>query len=347
MHAIIATKQYYFVHNQGVIMSIKLSKWLTTSALGLSLLTFGASAQAVERLRVAGNHPVEDAVSRSMVVFKDLVEERSNGEIKVDLFPAMQLGGATENVDQVRSGTLFATLISSAYLTRLVPEYEALSLPFLFDSRAQAFDMVEGKVGQQLSDKMAKQGFEVLSYGEIGFRHVTNNLRPIEKAEDFQGMRIRLQPNEVHLQTFRALGANPVSMDVSELYSALQQGVMDAQENPYSTIDSRRFNEVQKHLSDTSHFYDLLVVMANKRRFERLSPEHQEIVQTAMQEAMQWQRDTAEEEDNGYRDKLVAAGMTFTSITPEVRDELRSATASVVEQVKNRVDADFVDLVIE
>lgn len=327
-------------------MSKKIYKWFTASALGLSMLAASASAYAVERLRVAGNHPVEDAVSRSMVVFKDLVEERSNGEIKVDLFPAMQLGGATENVDQVRSGTLFATLISSAYLTRLVPEYEALSLPFLFSDRLQPFTMVDGEVGTVLNDKMAKQGFEVLSYGEIGFRHVTNSLRPIEKANDFQGMRIRLQPNEVHLQTFRALGANPVSMDVSELYSALQQKVMDAQENPYSTIDSRRFNEVQTHLSDTSHFYDVLVVMANKRRFEKLSPAHQEIVKTAMVEAMKWQRDTAEKEDNDYRDKLIEAGMTFTALSPETREELRSATVSVVDQVKTRVNPDFVDLVI-
>ncbi|MCQ9617896.1 TRAP transporter substrate-binding protein [Paenalcaligenes niemegkensis] len=327
-------------------MSKKLYKLLTASALGVAMFAFGASAQAVERLRVAGNHPVEDAVSRSMEVFKKLVEERSNGEIQVDLFPAMQLGGATENVDQVRSGTLFATLISSAYLTRLVPEYEALSLPFLFDNREQAFNVVEGKVGTALHDKMAKQGFEVLSYGEIGFRHVTNSLRPLENTADFQGLRVRLQPNEVHLQTFRALGSNPVSMDVSELYSALQQKVLDAQENPYSTIDSRRFNEVQGHLSDSSHFYDLLVVMANKRRYERLSPEHQEIVKTAMNEAMQWQRDTAEEEDNGYREKLIKAGMTFTSISPETREELRTATAGVVEQVKKRVDPDFVNLVV-
>lgn len=319
---------------------------MKAAALALSVVAV-SSAHAVERLRVAGNHPVEDAVSRAMVKFKESVEERSKGEIKVDLFPAMQLGGATENVDQVRSGTLFATLISSAYLTRLVPEYEALSLPFLFDNRDQVKALVEGPVGEQLHDKMSKQGFEVLDYGEIGFRHLTNSVRPIEKAEDLKGLRVRLQPNEVHLATFRALGANPISMDVSELYAALQQNVLDGQENPYSTIDSRRFNEVQKYLSDSSHFYDVLVVMANKKRFDKLSPEHQEIVKQAMTDAMVWQIQTAEQEDNAYRDKLIESGMVFTEISPEVRQSLREATSEIVDQVKTRVDPSFVDLVIE
>ncbi len=100
---------------------------------------------------------------------------------------------------------------------------------------------MDGPVGEQLDEKMEELGFVNLGYGELGFRHVTNSLRPITSVEDFAGMRIRLQPNEVHLQTFRALGANPVSMDVSELYSALQQGVLDGQENPYNIIASRRF----------------------------------------------------------------------------------------------------------
>lgn len=326
---------------------MKLNRFLLLAGVSMAMLAAGAPAQAVERLRIAGNHPVEDAVSRSMEVFKKLVEERSAGEIQVDLFPAMQLGGATENVDQVRSGTVFATLISSAYLTRLVPEYEALSLPFLFDNRAQVAKLVGGPAGEKLHEKMGRQGFEVLSYGEIGFRHVTNSLRPLATADDFRSLRIRLQPNEVHLATFRALGSNPISMDVSELYSALQQKVLDGQENPYSTIASRRFNEVQGHLSDSSHFYDVLVVMANKRRYDKLSPEHQKIVGEAMREAMQWQRETAEKEDNAYRDKLIDSGMVFTPIAPDVREQLRAATAGVVDQVKKRTDTAFVDLVLE
>lgn len=314
------------------------------AALAAGMLTNTASA--AERLRVAGNFPAEHNVSRAMEVFKERAESLSKGEIKVDLFPAMQLGGATENIDQVRSGSIFAVFTSAAYFTRTVPEYEAVSLPFLFDNRDQAFKVMEGKVSEIINKRMGDLGFVVLGYGELGFRHLTNSLRPIATADDFKGLRIRLQPNEVHLASFRALGANPISMDVSELYSALQQGVLDGQENPYNIIASRRFNEVQKHLSDSGHFYDFIVVAANKRRFDKLSEENRKVVVQAMKEAVQWQRETAAAEELEWRNKLVAAGMTFTSVTPQARAAMREATAGIAVDLKKRVDPAVIDLVI-
>ena len=316
------------------------------AALSVGML-MSSAAQSQERLRVAGNFPLDHSASRAMEVFKEKVEKDSNGQIRVDLFPAMQLGGATENVDQVRSGTIFAVFTSIAYFSRTVPEYEAVSLPFLFDSSEQAFKVMDGPVGRIFDEKMSKLGFVNLGYGELGFRHVTNSLRPITSVADFKGMRIRLQPSEVHLTTFRALGANPQSMDVSELYSALQQGVLDAQENPYNIIASRRFNEVQKYLSDTGHFYDFINVAANKRRYERLSDAHRKIVDEAMLEAILWQRKQAASEEIEWREKLIASGMTFTPIAAETRDELRTATASIVEDLKKRIDPAVIDLVLK
>lgn len=308
---------------------------------------FSSSLQAAERLRIAGNFPTDHSVSHAMEKFKEQVELESDGEIQIDLFPAMQLGGATENVDQVRSGTIFAVFTSIAYFTRSIPEYEAVSLPFLFDTREQAFAVMDGPVGEQLDEKMEELGFVNLGYGELGFRHITNSLRPINSVEDFAGMRIRLQPNEVHLQTFRALGANPVSMDVSELYSALQQGVLDGQENPYNIIASRRFNEVQDYLSDSGHFYDFINAAANKRSYERLSDEHRAIIDEAMADAMAWQREEAAAEEDQWREQLIASGMEFTPISTELRAELRNATAEVTESLKERIDPAFIELVIQ
>jgi tripartite ATP-independent transporter DctP family solute receptor len=308
---------------------------------------FSSYAHSAVRLRVAGNFPADHSVSRAMQVFKTEIETASNGEVKVDLFPAMQLGGATENVDQVRSGSIFAVFTSIAYFSRSVPEYEAVSLPFLFNNREQAFQVMDGPLGKQLDSKMAEQGYQNLGYGELGFRHVTNSLRPIKSVEDFKGLRIRLQPNEVHLQTFRALGANPVSMDVSELYSALQQGVMDAQENPYNIISSRRFNEVQKHFSNTGHFYDFINVAANKRKFDKLSDENKAIVSEAVKKAMLWQRETAAKEEESWRQRLVDDGMIYTPISTELRGQLRDATLSVSDSIKERVNPEFVDAVLK
>lgn len=316
-----------------------------TVALTVSAVALTSAMAAAETLRFAGNFPPEHPATKAMEVFKKEVEAATNGEIQVDLFPAMQLGGATENVDQVRSGTIFAMIASIAYFSRIVPEYEAISLPFMFDSREQAFALVDGPVGDALNEKLGEQGFTNLGYMELGFRHVTNSSRPITSVDDFAGLKIRLQPNEVHLETFRALGANPVAMDIQELYSALQQGVLDGQENPYDTIYTRRFYEVQDYLSNTAHFYDFINVVANKDIYDGLSDEHRKAVDEAMREAVEWQRAEAERLDLEWRDKLIELGMQYDEITPDTRAALREATANVVEGVEERVGSEFVEFV--
>lgn len=317
---------------------------LFSTILGVTL-AMSADAQAQQRLRVAGNFPADHTASKAMEIFKKEVEKKTNGELQIDLFPNMMLGGAGENVDQVRSGTVFAVVTSIAYFTRIVPEYEAVSLPFLFSSRDAAFRVMDGQVGKMFDEKMAKKGFVSLGYGELGFRHVTNNVRPIASVADFKNLKIRLQPNEVHLATFRALGANPVAMDVKEVYSALQQGVLDGQENPYNIIATRRFHEVQKHLTDTGHFYDFINAAANKRQFDKLKKPHQEAILQSMEQAMKWQRAEAAKLDDVWRQNLIKSGLTFTPLSPQARVELRKATAPVVDSLKKRIDPKIIDAV--
>ena len=135
-------------------------------------------------------------------------------------------------------------------------------------------------------------------------------------------------------------------MDVKEVYSAMQQGVLDGHENPYNIIASRRFNEVQKHLSDTGHFYDFINAAANKRLFDRLKKPHQEAVVAGMKEARAWQRVEAAKQDEGWRQQLVKAGMTFTPITAQGRADFRRSTTSVVESLKKRIDPKLIDAVV-
>lgn len=316
---------------------------VVAAAISLGATT---SPDAQTRLRIAGNFPDEHTATRAMILFKEEVAKLTNNEIQVDSFPAMQLGGATENVDQVRSGAIFGVIASIAYFTRTIPEFEALSLPFLFTSRETAFRVVDGNIGDELNAKMHERGFTSLGYGENGYRQLTNNVRPVASLKDFAGLKIRLQPNEVHLATFKALGANPVAMDIKELYSALETGVLDGQENPYSTIATRRFAEVQKYLSNTGHFFDFLTVVVNKRAFERLSPEHQQAVRTAMKTALDWQRSEEARLDLEWRDKLIEMGMEYNDVTPEARAEMKEATKSIGADLKNRIAPDFVDRVV-
>lgn len=317
-------------------------------AAGLGFF-FAASAlpASAETLRLGGNFPVEHSSSIAMEKFADSVSARTNGELTISNFPAMQLGGAKENVDQVRSGVVFGTWIGSAYLSRTVPELEAVSLPFVYPDRETAFRVIDGPAGELLDEKLAEKGFVSLGWMELGSRNVTNNTRPIEKVEDFEGLKIRLQPNETHLNTFRAIGASPVSMGISEVYAALQQGVLDGQENPNAIIASRNFNEVQTHLSDSSHFFDYIVLVANKRKFDALSDDHKSALREAAAEAIAWQRGQAAKEDDESRQALIDAGMTFTQISDETRAELRTRTQPVIADLKDRIGAELVDAILK
>ena len=311
-------------------------------------LALGAAlpAAAQQKLQIAGNfaseHPSSVAVDQ---VFKKEVARLTNNQLQVDVFPAMQLGGAKENVDAVRSGTLAITWVGAAFLSRIAPELEAVSLPFVFANRESAFRVIDGPVGHAIDKKLQDKGFLSLGWMELGMRHVTNSKTPIRTMADLKGLKVRLQPNETHLATFRALGANPVAMDVKELYSALEQRVVDGQENPYTVISASRFSEVQKQLSNTGHFFDLIAVVASKKAFEQLKPEHQKAVREAMTATITAQRKLAAEQEAAKFAELKGK-MAYTEITPAAREDMRKASLPVIEDVKKRAGADLVNQVL-
>ena len=322
----------------------RLRRLILASAVALIGPALPAAAQ--QKLQIAGNfateHPSSVAVDQ---VFKKEVARLTNNQLQVDVFPAMQLGGAKENVDAVRSGTLALTWVGAAFLSRIAPELEAVSLPFVFANREAAFRVIDGPVGHAIDKKLQDKGFLSLGWMELGMRHVTNSKTPIRTMADLKGLKIRLQPNETHLNTFRALGANPVAMDVKELYSALEQHVVDGQENPYTVISASRFGEVQKHLSNTGHFFDFIAVVASKRAFEQLKPEYQKAVREAMTATIKYQRKLAAEQEAAKFAELKAK-MTYTEITPAAREEMRKASLPVIEDVKKRAGADLVNQVL-
>ena len=312
----------------------------------LVAMLLAAPAWAQQKLQIAGNfateHPSSVAVEQ---VFRKEVARLTNNQLQVDVFPAMQLGGAKENVDAVRSGTLALTWVGGAFLSRIAPELEAVSLPFVFPNRETAFRVIDGPVGAAIDKKLQDKGFISLGWMELGMRHVTNSRGPIKTMADLKGLKIRLQPNETHLATFRALGANPVAMDVKELYSALEQRVVDAQENPYTVIGASRYSEVQKHLSNSGHFFDFIAVVASKRAFEQLKPEYQKAVREAMTATIAFQRKLAIEEE-AKRLAELKGKMTYTEIAPAALEDMRKASAPVIEDVKKRAGADLVTQVL-
>ena len=310
-------------------------------------VSFGVSqAVAQTKWRAAGNFAVEHTSSEAMKLFKEEVEKATSGKFVVDLFPAMQLGGAQENVQGVRTGSIQMTWVGMAFLTRTVPELEALSLPFQFSDREQAFRVTDGPIGAEIDRRIANKGVTLLGFMELGARHVTNSKRPIRTLEDFKGLKIRLQPNETHLASFRALGANAVAMDVKELYSAMQQGVVDGQENPFSIITANRYFEVQKFVTNTGHFFDFIVVIANRKAFEALSPANQKAVREAMNVTIRYQRERAKIQDADALAEIKRRGMNYDEVSPKLVADMRAATSGIVEEVKKRAGADLVARVL-
>lgn len=328
---------------------MKNTTWQRRTLLACGLLVAGlasSAAHAQEKLRIAGNFAPDHSSSIAMQQFKKDVEAASKGTLQIEVFDNMQLGGAAENVSQTRSGTIHMTWVGMAFLSRTVPELEAVSLPFMFPSREVAYKVMDGAVGDLIEGKMADKGFVSLGFMELGARQVTNSVRPIKAMADLKGMKIRMQPNETHLATFRALGANPLAMDIKEVYSAMEQKVIDGHENPYALILASRFNEVQKHVSNTAHFFDFIAVVANKRKFDSLSPEHKKIVQTAMTNAIAAQRTMATKADAESLAELQKKGMTYTEMPASEREAMKKATAGVVDDVKKRVGGTLVDQVL-
>ncbi len=312
---------------------------LTASAFALI-----AGVAHAEKIRVAGNFATEHSSSLAMAKFEEELERLSGGEIDVDIFPAQQLGGAAENVQAVKVGAIELMWVGTAYLTRTVPELEVVGLPFQFPDRETAFEIVDGPVGVALDEKMADAGMTSMGYMELGFRQLTNNVRPIETLADIEGLKIRLQPNETHLATFRALGANPVAMDVKELYSALEQGVIDGQENPFAIINVAGYAEVQKYVSNTGHFFDFISVVGNKKWFDGLDADTQAMVNEAMATAVAYQRELAAEQDAAGLALLEEKGMTYTPVSAELAADLRATTAGIAAETKARLDPELVKL---
>jgi TRAP-type transport system periplasmic protein len=316
------------------------------ASTALLLASMSLPSWSQERLRIAGNFAADHSSSIAMQQFKKEVESASKGTLVIEVFDNMQLGGAQENVTQTRAGTIHMCWVGMAFLSRTVPELEAVSLPFMFSSREVAYRVMDGPAVDLIEAKMADKGFTSLGFMELGSRQVTNSVRPVKTMADLKGLKIRMQPIETHLATFRALGANPQPMDIKEVYSALEQRVIDGQDNPFALILASRFYEVQKYVTNTGHFFDFISVVANKKRFEALSAEHQKIVRGAMSNAIAAQRLASVKADSDALAELQKKGMSYSEMPASERDAMKKATAGVVDEVRKRLGAAFVDQVL-
>lgn len=309
---------------------MKLRKNLITAGLILAAATSTVSqAQQVIKLGHTGasNHHFQTISEK----FADLVSERTDGEIEIEVYPSDQLGNQTQLVEGTLLGTNDMVLTSDAVLSNFVPEVGIVNLPFIFRDSDHVREALDGEVGQELSAMVEDMGGVVIGWWENGFRHITNSERPIETPEDLEGLKIRVPEGPVFVSTFEALGANPTPISFGELYSALQLGVVDGQENPPAHILTQKFYEVQDYVSRTGHIYLSSPVLINKNLLNSLSEEHQEVILETGREMGAVHTSMVLEEEQQQWEEIAGHGMEINDVDSKPFVE---ATSSVVEHYR-------------
>ncbi|TJZ91394.1 DctP family TRAP transporter solute-binding subunit [Paracoccus gahaiensis] len=280
-----------------------------TTCLAAVLSIAAMAAQAQTTLRLAHAAPDTDLQQTLALFMKEQLEERSGGEITVTIFPQGQLGNDTAMVDGTRSGIIDMVMTGLNNLTGLVPDAGAFELPFIFLTRADAYAILDGEVGQQISTQFEGHGLKMLGYPENGYRNMTNNNGPIVEPGDVAGLQMRVNNSKALSDMFQLLGATPQQIPVAELYTALETGVVDAQDHPVGIVQSFKFEEVQDYLSLTQHAYSPLALAINLNKFDGLPEDQQAMITEVAAEAVQMQRGLAEEREEEMLADLESKGM--------------------------------------
>lgn len=288
---------------------------LATAIAGVAALS---SAQAETVLKVGHSAQPTFHMHKAWLKFAELVNEGSKGEIKVEVYPADQMGSSLEQLEYTQEGTLDMSSEAMSLLSTWDKAFGVTEMPYVFTSREQALTVLnEGSFGKFLSDKMADIGLKNLGVTENGFRQITNNVHSVTKPSDLKGLKIRTMQVDSHIIAYKQFGANPAPMAFGEVYSALQQGVVDGQDNPLSQIATSRFYEVQKFLTMANIVFSADVVVMNKAKFDALSPEHQKLIEDSMKKALAYQQEIIKAEEKDYISFFRKNGLTVDELTPE------------------------------
>ncbi len=279
-----------------------------TASIGAALLPVApAAAQTNMKINISIAQNSHQGVA--IDTFAREVEKRTNGRYKVQTFYAGSLGGERESVEAVQLGTQELTFTSTGPVPNFVPEVAILDIPFLFRDYNHARSTLDGPIGQDLLGKFPSKGIVALAWGENGFRHMTNSKRAVNAPDDLKGLKMRTMENPVHIQAYKAFGIIPTPMAFPEVFTALQQGTVDGQENPLSVITAAKFEQVQKHLSLTGHVYSPALLLMNKSAWDKLSADDKKAFTEAAREAVKANRARVDDDEKKAVTDLRAKGM--------------------------------------
>ena len=311
-------------------------------ALALALTSGAATAQAL-KLTLAHGTALDNPRHTAALKLAEVAKARSGGRIEVTVAGAAQLGDDAAMVTALRTGALDMSANSQGAVANVVPEYAAFGMPFLFSSQAHAWKVMDGPAGKELAERSAEKGLIVLGYWDNGIRQMSNSKRALLKPEDLKGLKMRTPPDAVTVDIMQSVGAEAQQIKFSELYVALQQGVVDGQENPLVNIWAGKLHEVQKYISLTGHKYEMTPLLIGKRSWDKLSEADRKVLQEAAAEATALQRKLAQEADEKMFAELKAKGVQIDHVD---QAPFMKATAPVVAKWEASPIGPFVRKVI-
>jgi len=277
--------------------------------------------------------------------FAELIEDRTFGNYKINIFTHAQLAGQDQRteLEMVQSGVIDLSLESTILLSLIEPRMSVLSLPWLFHDYEQADKILDGPLGKEMLRMLPQKGLVGLAYGVNGFRQVTNSRNAIYKPEDITAMKIRVPAIRMYIDTFKMLGADPSSMTFGEVFTALAQGTFDGQENPVSVINSARLYEVQKYLTVWNYSYDPIVICINKRLWDSFSTEIREIFTECALNAMRYERDIVAKGEAALFDSLRLKGMEINTLAPESLEAFKALAEPVYKEYAGEIGSDLIE----
>jgi tripartite ATP-independent transporter DctP family solute receptor len=320
------------------------------SVVAIAALVAVGSSLAQERtikFGVAG--PDTHPAAAGMKKFAEAVQQKSGGKIKVQLFFNSALGGDQAVVTAIQGGTVEMSVMNSGILASLAKELAIFDFPFLFANEKESDAVVDGPVGQKMHKLLEDKGVVGLAYWELGYRHITNSKRALNKVEDIDGLKLRVIPNPINVDWVKALGANPTPMPFPEVYGGLESKAIDGQENPLAVIAANKFWEVQKYVALTNHQYNPQSVIFSKKVWDTLSPAEKKIIADSASEATKHQREQSRAAVAANLELLKKNGMTVTQFdaaeVAKLREKMKPViakyTANVGEALVAEVNAEL------
>ncbi|MCI9229000.1 MAG: TRAP transporter substrate-binding protein [Dorea sp.] len=281
-------------------------------------------------------HVVADgnSLDKGLDKFAELVNEKSDGALVIEVYPNSELGDNTAMAEQLQMGTLDLMAPSTAALSGFTSAMSVFDVPYLFKNEAAAEEVLDGEIGQDVADALEGSGFHVLSYMTQGWRNLTCK-KEVTAPADMKGIKIRTMDSQYHMQHFNAFGASATPMAMSEVYTALQQGTIDAQENPYTNIVNSRFYEVQDYVVETQHIYDADPLMVSAITWEKLTDDQKSVLEEAAAEATVWEREEVLKDVEKDKQTIIDSGTKIIELTDDQRADFREAAQEVYDSFES------------